>query len=131
MDLELKIGENIRKIRELKGYSQEYMANKLNVSQRTYSNIESENNKIDAERLKAIAEILEINVLDILTFNDKALFTNTHFTQSSIGMFNTVHLGETKLNEIQEARIKELQDEVKHLRAQVTFLQTMIKKQTD
>lgn len=129
--MELKIGENIRKIRELKGYSQEYMANKLKISQRAFSHIENNNNKIDAERLKSIAEILEVNVLDILAFNDKALFTNMHFTQSSIGMFNTVHLGETKLNEIQEARIKELQDEVKHLREQVSFMQTMMKKQTN
>lgn len=126
--MDLKIGENIRKIRELKGYSQDYMAKKMDISQRTYSSIESENNKIDANRLKAIAEILEVNVLDILAFNDKALFTNAHFTQSSIGMFNTVHLGETKLNKIQEARIKELQDEVSHLREQVSFLQSLITK---
>lgn len=126
--MDLKIGENIRKIRELKGFSQEYMASKLDVSQRTYSSIESQNNKIDAKRLKAIAKILEVNVLDILTFNDKAFFNNTHFTQSSIGMFNTVHLGESKLNKVQEARINELQDEVKHLREQVKFLQEMIKK---
>ena len=125
----LQIGENIRKIREVKGYSQEYMAGKLNISQRAYSSIESQNDKIDAVRLNAIAEILEVNALDILTFDDKAIFTNTHCTQSSIGMFNTVHLGEIKLNEIQESRIKELQDEVKHLREQVHFLQGLIKKQ--
>lgn len=127
--MELQIGENIRKIREVKGYSQEYMANKLNISQRRYSTIESDNKKIDAERLKAIAEILEVNVLDILTFNDKAFFNNNYCTQSSVGMFNTVHLGEAKLNEVQEARIKELQDEVSHLREQVKFLQGLIKSQ--
>lgn len=130
MGMNLKIGENIRKIRELKGFSQEYMAGKLNISQRAYSSIESENDKIDTKRLKAIAEILEVNVLDILAFNDKVLFTNTHCNQSksSIGVFNTVYMGENKINEIQEARIKELQDEVRHLREQVTFLQKTIEK---
>lgn len=127
--MDLKIGENIRKIRELKGFSQEYMASKLDIAQRTYSSIESENNKIDAKRLKAIAKILEVNVLDILAFNDKALFTNMHCTQSGVGMFNTIHLGENKLNKVQEARINELQDEVKHLREQVKFLQGLIQNQ--
>jgi len=130
MGADLKIGDNIRKIRELKGYSQEYMAGKLDISQKMYSNIENENRKIDTERLKAIAEILEVGVLDIMTFNERVFFANTNCDQSksSIGMFNTVHLGETKLNEIQEARIQELKDEVKHLREQVTFLQKTIEK---
>lgn len=130
--MELKIGENIRKIRELKGFSQEYVANKLKISQRAFSHIESNNDKIDTERLKSIAGILEVDVLDILAFNDRAFFTNSHFTKSSVGMYymhNTVNLGdETKLNEIQEARIKELQNEIKHLREQVSFLQDMMKK---
>lgn len=127
-NMDLKIGENIRKIRELKGYSQEYMAQKLGISQRTYSSIESQNDKIDGERLKAIAAILEVNVLDILAFNDKVFFANTHCTQSSVGMFNTIHLGGQKVNEVQEARIKELQEQVNHLREQVAFLQSLIKK---
>lgn len=34
----MKIGENIKKMRELKGYTQEEMASKLNISQNGYSN---------------------------------------------------------------------------------------------
>lgn len=130
--MDLKIGENIRKIRELKGYSQEYMAQKMDISQRTYSNIESQNDKIDTQRLQTIAEILEVNIFDILAFDDKVLFNNSNFTQSSVGMYymnNTVHFGESKLNEVQEARIQELQNQVNHLREQVVFLQNLLKKE--
>lgn len=121
-DMDFKIGENIRKVRELKGYSQQYMADKLEISQRAYSTIESENNKIDTERLKSIAEILEVNAFDLLNFNDRVLFSNTHFTHSGVGMFNTIHLGT-------ETQIEELRAEVKHLREQVSFLQELIQKQ--
>ncbi|MGB0254704.1 MAG: helix-turn-helix domain-containing protein [Flavobacteriaceae bacterium] len=37
--------QNIRKIRELKGYSQQYVAIALNISQRQYSRLE--NNEVD------------------------------------------------------------------------------------
>ena len=39
--MEKAIGINIRKIRELKGLSQEYMASQLSLSQRAYSKLES------------------------------------------------------------------------------------------
>ena len=44
------IGEKIRKIRTLKGLSQDYMAEKLKISQPAYSDIENNKTKV---RLKS------------------------------------------------------------------------------
>lgn len=55
-----KIGIKIRRIRESKSFSQDYMANRLNISQNVYSKLESGGVKLTTERLKQIAEILEI-----------------------------------------------------------------------
>ena len=63
-----EIGHNIKKLREFRGYSQEYMAKKLDVSQKTYSNIESDKSKIDKNQIKHIAEILEIDPVATLFF---------------------------------------------------------------
>ena len=40
------IGKNIRKFRELKGYSQEYMANEMELTQASYAKLESNSTKI-------------------------------------------------------------------------------------
>jgi len=52
-----EIGENIKRLREFRGYSQEYMATELNVSQRTCSNIESDKGEVNKEQIEHIARV--------------------------------------------------------------------------
>lgn len=47
----LMLGNKIRKIRTLKGYSQEYISDKLKISQSAYSDIETNKSKLDIIRL--------------------------------------------------------------------------------
>lgn len=61
-----QIGERIRIQRVIKGYSQEYVANRLNMSQSAYSNMERGNTEISARRLCEIAELLEVPPLIFL-----------------------------------------------------------------
>ena len=56
----------IRKRREMRNYTQEYLAYKLNISQNAYSKIELGYTKITVERLFAIADILEFDVIDFI-----------------------------------------------------------------
>lgn len=37
----IELGKKLRTLREIKGYSQEYVANEIDISQRTYSKIEN------------------------------------------------------------------------------------------
>jgi len=78
----MKTGENIRKIRDLKGFSQEYLANKLGVSQTAIHNMEGNETKITIERLQKIADILEVTPEQIVEFSDAKVF-NANFTDSS------------------------------------------------
>lgn len=59
-----RIGFNIRKMRESKGFSQDYMANVLEISQASYARLENEETKITVERLYKVAEVLEKNIID-------------------------------------------------------------------
>jgi transcriptional regulator with XRE-family HTH domain len=56
----------IRKRREELSYSQEYMAMRLNITQKGYSKIELNVVKLTADRLCDICEILEIDVADVV-----------------------------------------------------------------
>lgn len=58
--------QRIRKYRNEKNYTQEFMAHQLNINQNTYSIIESGKTKIKAEMLEKIAEILELPLINLL-----------------------------------------------------------------
>ncbi|WP_205589866.1 helix-turn-helix domain-containing protein [Mucilaginibacter celer] len=60
---------NIRKIRERKSFSQEYMAARLNISQNTYSKLELGNTALTVERFILIAGILDVDVTELLLAN--------------------------------------------------------------
>ncbi|HVV55784.1 MAG TPA: helix-turn-helix transcriptional regulator [Mucilaginibacter sp.] len=65
------VAENIRKIREYRNYTQEYLAAKLHISQNAYSKIELGYTKITVDRLFDIADILEADPLHIILPGNK------------------------------------------------------------
>lgn len=66
-DFKIKaVAATIRKRRELRNYTQEYLALKLNISQNAYSKIELGYTKITLERLFQIADILQYDVIDLI-----------------------------------------------------------------
>lgn len=56
----------IIEFRRKKGFSHEYMAYALNMSQPAYSKIEKNETKLSVDRLFEIAKILEVTVLELL-----------------------------------------------------------------
>ena len=64
---------NLRKIRELKGYSQEYMAQQLEISTKSYSRIEKGETKLSILRLDRIASILGLTVNEVIEFDSSTL----------------------------------------------------------
>ncbi|MDB4920616.1 helix-turn-helix domain-containing protein [Mucilaginibacter sp.] len=66
-DLKTKqIVSNIRKIREFRNYTQDYLSAKLRISQNAYSKIELGYSNVTLNRLIEIAEILEVELADLL-----------------------------------------------------------------
>jgi transcriptional regulator with XRE-family HTH domain len=61
----MHIGSTIKLWREARNYTQSYMATQLGISQVAYSKIESNQIKIDAERLIRIADILSVSMNDL------------------------------------------------------------------
>lgn len=72
----MDLGRNIRKLREFHNLTQEFMAEQLGCSQKTYSNIEHAGNHIKFSVLEAIAATLKISVQNILDL-DKTFTTDT------------------------------------------------------
>jgi len=74
----MDIEENVKNIRELKGFSQEVMSKELNMSQKTYSNIEKSGNNISYECIIRIADVLEVTVTKILELNTEMILNSNN-----------------------------------------------------
>ena len=79
-----EVGTKIRNLRELKDYTQEYMASSLGITQSTYAKIEKNETPISLSRLDEIAKVLEIDPLNILTFDKEQVINNNYIRQSPI-----------------------------------------------
>ncbi len=70
--METIVRRNIRKIRLEKNYTQEYIADELNISQSQYCKKENGTQKFSFDEIVGIASILNIEVKDLLATD----FTN-------------------------------------------------------
>ncbi len=67
LNLRIKqVAANIRKIREHRNYTQEYLAAKLRISQNAYSKIELGYTRITVDRLFHIADVLGVDATEII-----------------------------------------------------------------
>jgi transcriptional regulator with XRE-family HTH domain len=84
-------GEKIKILRNVKGYTQEYMAKNLNLSQRAYSKIE--NNEIEPSQviIQKVAAIFNVTPEFIQNFSPTIIFNNT---------FNKEFTGNMYVNQI-------------------------------
>lgn len=61
-----RIAFKIRKVREYKNLSQEYLATKIGISQNAYSKIELGYSKITLDRFFHIANLLDVDTHDLM-----------------------------------------------------------------
>lgn len=69
-------GQKLRLFREFRNYSQEYIAEKLGITQTAYSRIENNQTKITAERLSQLADILNVPISELLSDKEPIIQCN-------------------------------------------------------
>jgi transcriptional regulator with XRE-family HTH domain len=85
------IARNIKQIREIKSYTQEYVATELGISQPAYAKIEQGTTILKIDRLQQIADILEVELSTLLnTTNIFNIVFNSTANQS--GYINNQHI---------------------------------------
>ena len=72
----LTTGLRIKKLRELRDYSQTYMAKKLGISQEQYSYLETKQKSIPDEHIKNIAALLAVKEEQLKTFDPEKIIEN-------------------------------------------------------
>lgn len=111
------VGENIKKFRELKNLTREYMAAELNLSLSGYSKIERSEVDLTLSRVQRIAEILEVNLSQILSFDATQVFniSNNQMVQG----FGTNVENNNHSDEYKDKYIKMLEAENEYLKSLV------------
>ena len=69
------IGNNIRKVRDLKGLSQENVAISLGITQLSYARLEKDDDRITITRLKQISIILQTSVAELINEKTAKIIT--------------------------------------------------------
>ncbi|WP_416191539.1 helix-turn-helix domain-containing protein [Neisseria sp. CCUG12390] len=100
----MAVNDKIRALRELNNWSQEDMAERMNMSKSSYSRLEREESKLDLSKLEKLAAIFKIDIAELVTADDKGLVlliganggNNTNYYGNAEGL--TLELEKLKLS---------------------------------
>lgn len=117
----MNIYSKIRNLREMKGFSQEFMAIQLDISQKTYGRLENGEAKLHIQRLFDIAKILEMDIYQLLSIENCNNITpekdkNTHIKG------NLIDFDPAKNINYSEKYIQHLEDENRFLKETIITL---------
>jgi len=110
------IGQQIRLLREAKGYSQEYMADMLDMSQSAYACLESGKTSLRVERLFQILELLETDISSLLS---KKSAGNQMMNGSESSAMESKGISVPELKLVYDRLFQEMRDEILFLRSLV------------
>ena len=115
-----KIQHKLRNVRNQKGFTQEYMAESLGISQKQYSRLENGSSEMTLNYLQKICDKLEIKPQDLFDCDIKQENNN-----QSGGLANSAYL---IVNEFSEKLIEQYELRLKDKDEQIALLKSMLEK---
>ena len=111
------IAEEIRRLRMAKSFSQDYMAEKLGITQQAYSKIENQISEASISRLQQISEILDVPLPQLLGLTDDPDDDGDGMTLSERKLYHEIIVNQQRIIEKQE-------DTIRSISASLVMLQT-------
>lgn len=112
---------NIKKLRELKSLTQDYMAQELNVSQSQYQRMEAGQGKWTEEKINKAAEILDVPLEVLYEFDEKRYVIQSGNTSA---VYNGVNHGPMNFHQIDSKIEKLFEEKIALLEAEIIRLKT-------
>lgn len=120
------IGHRIRRFREEKGFSQEYMALELEISQASYARLESQESRLDVQRLIRIAKILQVHFAQLIGEEPQNIFHQNNEKSNQVNGF-VQNLYQESQETIQKL-IDSKDETITKLEAEIIFLRKIVEK---
>jgi len=121
-------GAKIKKLREIRGYSQSYMAAKLCVSQTQYSYLENKQKNIPEESIKRIKALLGVTADYFENFEPDQLIQNESPLKNKLTMKDFMGHQNSPEEETYLELFSRLREELKELQNEIRELRTILKK---
>lgn len=118
-----RLGNKLRMLREVHNYTQEYIANILDVAPNTYSLMEKGQAQFTIDRIEKLADFYKMDISDLLKLNDQTIIH--HISHSSGICSETVNVHNNGLSEEERSLYK---DTIKRLEEQNDKLMKLIDK---
>lgn len=99
------IHRKIKQFREIRSFTQQSMADNLGMSLKAYQNFENGITKLDYERLKSVAAILDVDVDDLINAEDNGVYieeiknNSVGYNGSTVNIHNPASKNESDLYE--------------------------------
>lgn len=114
----------IKHLRELRNFTQEFIAHSLGLSQRAYSSIENGKTQLTIERLKEITQILNVSIGDILDIESQTTYNNNFNNHAAENKGSLIFKKDDieELKNLYDRIIKGKDDEILFLRNQLELI---------
>ena len=129
----MEVHDKIRVMREINQWSQEEMAEKLSMSPNGYAKIERGKSSINLDKLQQIANVFNIDMGELITCKDKAIFfavggdNSYNLTNSHFGTNEALTAENEKLNSLlamKDTLLAQKDDEIKALKEIIELLKS-------
>lgn len=113
----MEIGTKIRKIREIKGLSQENIAKELSMSITGYGKIERNEVSINFDKLQKVSSAVGVDIETIIGYDDKVAFNNFNSKiEQQIGYYNLP----IEMKKLYDDKIRLLEEKIEYLQEKLT-----------
>jgi transcriptional regulator with XRE-family HTH domain len=115
-----QIGQKIKKLRELRNFTQSHMAEELGLSQSAYSKLELGETEITYNKLERVAEVLGMRPEEVISFNESMVFNVMH-NQTGNGFVITN-------NQLTEAEKHLYEEQISLLKEELSYLKRLLEQ---
>ena len=124
MNIQEQLSSKIKLLREIHNYTQEYVADTLEISQNTYSLIEKGETKLTVDRLEKLAKLYNMDIVDLIRLNEQTYIHTITHSQGVCSQQVTINQMPDEERELYKRTVGRLEKENERL-------QNLIEKLTD
>ncbi|WP_294224896.1 helix-turn-helix domain-containing protein [uncultured Chryseobacterium sp.] len=125
----MSIGTRVRQYREARNWSQEDLAMRLDTTQTTISNIESDKNVPNSLLLNKIAKELEVDINDLLNDSANNIMSNNEFSDHAVAAVNQYNpVFNMQSPELVESLLKNQEQITQLIEMQNRLIESLLKK---
>lgn len=125
----MSIGTKVKQYREAKNWSQDDLAMRLDTTQTTISNIESDKNIPNSLLLNKIAKELEVDINDLFKDSSSNIMSNNEFSDHAVAAVNQYNpVFNIQSPELIESILKNQDQIIKLMEAQSKLIENLLKK---